>query len=134
MAKRILVVDDEPSIRKILATRLAHEGFQVDMAASGREAIGAYIESLEHEPYSVMVLDIRMAGIDGIETLGLIRKEESLRKIKLGTGLPVIVITATTDSLGQSFYAGCDDYLPKPFRPEQLLEKINNILEKREQQ
>ena len=81
MAKRILIVDDERDFVTIMTTVLQQAGYECDTARNGREAIGAYIESMYSKKLlSLILLDISMPGLNGLEVLELLRKEEKLRK------------------------------------------------------
>ncbi len=121
---RILVVDDEPNVRKVITSRLKSAGYDVDTACNGFEALGAFIAGLDSNPYSLIILDIMMPGLGGLETLELIRKEEELRGIYYGEGVPIIMLTALKKPYMQAFGSGCDDYMVKPYQPEELLNKV----------
>ena len=133
MFDKILIVDDEKEIRKVLTARVEYAGYRVESANNGREAIGAYIESLSmnRDPFSLIILDIMMPGINGIDVLNIIRKEEELRKIEYQDCIPIIMLTALKNECRNSFYKGCDDYLIKPYEPEELLNKIKEKLNER---
>ncbi|MFH2139108.1 MAG: response regulator [Candidatus Omnitrophota bacterium] len=126
MNHKILVVDDEKEMVEVLSTTLKRAGYDVDTANNGREALGAYLESLHREPFSLMTLDIKMTGIDGLEVLEIIRKEEELRGIPLGKGIPIIMSTAFATPWPEAFKKGCDDYILKPYKMEDLLGKIED--------
>ncbi len=121
---KILIVDDEPNVQKVLVSRLRFAGYEVDCASNGREALGAFVESLHKRPYSLIILDIMMPGMNGIEVLELIRREEEIRGILYGDGVPVIMLTALKKPYMEAFGRGCDDFLVKPYQPEELLSKI----------
>jgi len=131
MKRKILIVDDEPEIREVLTRRLEAEGYSIDTAKGGKEAIGAFVYSLYNGGYDLVVLDIMLPEIDGISILDIIRKEEELRGIRIGEGVSVIMLTALRDSWMESFKNGCDDYLTKPYLPQQLLNKIEDTLKSR---
>lgn len=133
MGKKILIVDDEPEIRQALTFRLESEGYQVETAKGGKEAIGAVIHAMRHEPYDLIVLDIMLPDVDGLEILDIIRLEEEYRGISLGEGIFIIMLTALKESWMDSFNKGCDDYLSKPYLPQQLLNKIKEAFRTREQ-
>ncbi len=121
---KILVIDDEPNVRKVIASRLKSAGYEVDCAANGLEGVGAFIYGLYTVPYSLIVLDIMMPELGGLETLDLIRREEELRGVMYGEGVPVIMLTALKKPYMQAFGIGCDDYLVKPYDPEELLHRV----------
>jgi two-component system response regulator MprA len=116
---KVLVVDDERAVRDSLRRALELQGYQVDLAADGAEAL-ALLES-EGQPDAV-VLDILMPGIDGLEVCRRIREN--------GNEVPVLMLTAR-DAVGDrvaGLDAGADDYLVKPFALEELLARIRALL------
>jgi two-component system, OmpR family, response regulator MprA len=118
-AVKILVVDDERAVRDSLRRALELQGYQVDLAADGAEAL-ALLEA-NGQPDAV-VLDILMPGIDGLEVCRRIREE--------GNEVPVLMLTAR-DAVGdrvEGLDAGADDYLVKPFALEELLARIRALL------
>jgi len=118
---KLLAVDDNPKSLKVLAAMLAPQGYQVDYAFSGQEAI----TTLETESYDLILLDIMMPGMDGYETCIRIKSVNRNRLI------PVIFLTARTDmaSLNKAFTSGGVDYIIKPFSSEELLARIKTHLE-----
>lgn len=115
--QRILVVDDEPSIRQIVETRLKLAGFEVASAADGIEAL-AQAEAIQ--PHLV-VLDVMMPNMDGREVCAELRRRMST---------PIIMLTAKGD-IGdriQALDGGADDYLVKPFSPRELEARIRAVL------
>ncbi|MGA1870504.1 MAG: response regulator [bacterium] len=135
MSEKILIVDDEKEIRKVLTARIEYAGYKVESVDNGREAIGAYFETqyLDKDPFSLIILDIMMPGINGLEVLQIIRKEEELMGIKYEDGIPIIMLTALEDAWRKSFNKGCDDYLIKPYEPEDLVAKIKVKLNERKE-
>jgi two-component system KDP operon response regulator KdpE len=102
--EHILVVDDEPQIRRVMRTTLVAQGYEVSDARSGDEAL----ELVRSEKYDLVLLDVNMPGISGIQTC---------REIRLGSDLPIIMLTvrgAERDKV-QALDAGADGYLTKPF-------------------
>lgn len=120
MSKKILVVDDEPSIARLVKMSLAVEGYEVKTAVSGFEAM----ESVEQDKPELIVLDIMMPGMNGYEVCMEIKKKPTTKNIK------VIFLTARGNpgDAQQGFSIGGDDYIIKPFDPEELLEKVKNII------
>jgi len=114
---RVLVVDDEPINRRLLARYLEREGHEVATADDG----AAGWEKLRAEPFDVVLLDVLMPEMDGYEVLELLRADPARRH------LPVIMISSLedTDSIVRCIELGADDYLPKPFRPVLLRARIN---------
>jgi len=121
MPKRILVVDDEPDILQVAVFRLKKAGYDVAQAVNGREAIDS-IKALRPD---LVLLDLRLPEISGFEVCRIIKSDNELRNI------PVIIFTASVNGLEEKMKEmGADAYLPKPFEPDQLLEKIKSIIGK----
>ena len=119
----ILIVDDNLENRELLAEVL-RDIAHCDLASSGHEAIKKYDESLKTKKYHVILLDIMMPEIDGLEILRIIRKNERTNGIELGDGVPVIMVTAHKRPFLDAFYQGCTDYILKPVDPLKLIKKI----------
>jgi two-component system cell cycle response regulator len=114
---RLLVVDDDPINRRLLASYLKREGHEVATANDGAQGW----ELVRAEPFDVVLLDVLMPELDGYEVLERIRADADLQK------LPVIMISSVeeTDSIVRCIELGADDYLPKPFSPPLLRARIN---------
>jgi adenylate cyclase len=119
----VLVVDDDPVNRSLLARSLEREGHRHAAAENGREAL----EMLRAEPFDVVLLDVVMPEMDGYDVLAAIEADAELRHI------PVIMISALEDldSVVRCIEMGADDYLPKPFNPLVLRARINAGLAKK---
>lgn len=118
----ILVVDDSPTIRRMVRASLAPLGRDIIEAASGLEAI----ERLALGPVDFMVLDLNMPDMHGLEVLGFVRANRKFQQ------LPVIVLTTRDDasSRAAALQAGATDYLTKPFTPQGLLAAARGILDR----
>ena len=115
---RILVVDDDRAVRESLRRSLQFNGYQVDVAGDGVEALDALAEQRP----DAMVLDVMMPRIDGLEVCRRLRST--------GDDLPILVLTAR-DAVSDrvtGLDAGADDYLPKPFALEELLARLRALL------
>ncbi|MBX7148964.1 response regulator [bacterium] len=129
MGKKILIVDDEADLVDAIATRLEYEGYEVDEAANGREGLGAIIGSfMKGRAFDLILLDIRMPGMTGLEVLAAIRKFESLTKVPKDQMLPILMLTAHKESYVEAFDKGCTDFVVKPFDEADLLKKIREKL------
>jgi two-component system response regulator MprA len=115
---RILVVDDDQAVRESLRRSLAFNGYEVDLAADGMEAL----DTIAARRPDAVVLDVMMPRLDGVETCRRLRSA--------GEDLPVLVLTArdaVSDRVA-GLDAGADDYLPKPFALEELLARLRALL------
>lgn len=121
-ANKILIIDDEAVIREGIKQTMCLEGYDVEVAPNGK--IG--LSKLQKDDFQVVVTDLKMPGMHGIEVLKAIRV--------LQPEVPVIIITgyATVDSAVEAMKNGAFDYLTKPFLPEQIAEKINSAVRQRE--
>src|ERR671922_2594198 len=118
-AMKILVVDDEPAVRESLRRALELEGYDVDLAVDGEDAL-AHLGQPTHP--DAVILDILMPGIDGLEVCRRLRSG--------GDEVPVLMLTARAevDSRVAGLDAGADDYLPKPFALAELLARLRALL------
>jgi DNA-binding response OmpR family regulator len=119
----ILTADDDPDIRELLAFRLERSGYTVLQAVDGEEALAL---ALEHRP-DLAVLDVMMPKMDGFEVVRRLRAEEATK------GMPIIMLTARAQDsdVEEGFDAGADDYLRKPFSPQELRARVQSILGRR---
>lgn len=118
--ERILVVDDEPDIIALVAYHLARSGYRVSTAASGTEAL----EAARDEQPALIVLDLMLPELSGFQVL------ERLRADKILADIPVLMLTARREEPDrvQGLSLGADDYLVKPFSPQELVLRVRNIL------
>lgn len=127
---KILVVDDNFENRMLLA-EILREIAVCDFAATGKEAIEAYnLSTQRRSPYSLILLDIELPEVNGLDILQKIRDSEKEAGIALGDGVPIIIVTAYEKRFVEAFNKGCDDYILKPIDTNILLTKIAAILEK----
>jgi two-component system response regulator MprA len=114
----ILVVDDDAPIRRMLERTLAAEGYAVRSEPDG----GAALAHLEHVTPDLVVLDVAMPGLDGLAVCRRVRSR--------GLGLPILLLTArdALEDRVSGLDAGADDYLVKPFAPEELLARVRALL------
>jgi len=127
---KVLVVDDNERNAELLVEVLDGRA-TCDVAANGEDALTAYNKSIEsNSPYAVILLDIAMPGIDGLDVLKAIRKKEENKGIQMGQGTPVIMVTAYKEPFMDAFNKGCDDYVLKPIDPDRLIKKLDEKLTK----
>jgi two-component system response regulator MprA len=114
---RILVVDDDPEITAFLRRGLVYEGYQVETASNGEEALA---RAREREP-DLVVLDVMMPGMDGLEVA---------RRLRQTGGVPIIMLTARGQVVDKvaGLDSGADDYLVKPFDFDELLARVRALL------
>jgi two-component system response regulator MprA len=124
MKAHILVVDDDPRITDLMRRILAYEGYSVTIARSGTEALD---RSLEHPP-DLVVLDIMLPGLDGLEVAQRLRAA--------GDTVPILMLTArgTVADRVKGLETGADDYLVKPFAPEELVARVKALLRRSQEE
>lgn len=110
---KILVVEDQPDISRIILKYLINEGYEAKLAQDGFEALQYFSEEIFH----LVLLDIMMPGIDGFEVLEALRKQSDV---------PIIMLTAKQEEIDRlkGFEKGADDYVIKPFSPRELIQRI----------
>ncbi len=120
MTHRILVVDDEPDITALVAYHLAKAGYRVSTAANGQDALKA---AREERP-DVVVLDLMLPGVSGYDVLEELRRREETRDVG------VILLTARREEIDRirGLSLGADDYLTKPFSPQELALRVGALL------
>jgi two-component system, cell cycle response regulator DivK len=120
MSKRILVVEDQPDNRQIIRDMLAPADYEITEAENGEEALAAIAK---RRP-DLILMDIQLPIMDGYTATRRIKADPMLRSI------PIIAVTSyvLSGEEKQAWAAGCDDYVPKPYSPRQLLPKIRHYL------
>ena len=118
MAEKILVVDDELHVRGVLREFLTGEGYEVILATNGEEAI----DLAKRESPQVILLDIKMPGMDGIEVCNTLKANEETRSI------PIIIVTAYVDRDVEAYLEGADDFVTKPFNLVELAFRVSSML------
>lgn len=117
MGNRILVVDDEERIRRLLRMYLEKEGYEIDEAEDGETAL----RKAQQDDYDLIVLDLMLPGMDGVEVCTRLRQQKAT---------PVLMLTAKGEEVNrvQGFEVGADDYVVKPFSPREVIFRIKAIL------
>lgn len=117
MSVRVLLIDDDARLYELLSTYLGDNGIRLEHAASGEAGLAA----LRSDTFDVVLLDVMMPGIDGLETL---------RRIRGRDAIPVLMLTARGDESDRvvGLELGADDYIPKPFAPRELLARLRAVL------
>ncbi len=121
---KVLVVEDEETIRKVLGVILRTEGFTIEEASDGLEALKKTSENV----YDVVILDIMMPELNGFEVLKKLREQETT------ADLPVIIVSAKSSDrdILEGLKEGANYYIPKPFEPRELVYILKLILKNRE--
>ena len=114
---KILIVDDEREIAELISIYLKNEGFVTEMAFDGEQALEAW----NKEPFDLVILDIMMPKMDGLEVCRTIRKEHHV---------PILMVSAKTQDMDKilGLMTGADDYMAKPFNPLELLARVRSLL------
>jgi two-component system, OmpR family, KDP operon response regulator KdpE len=121
---RVLLVDDEPAIRRFLRLSFDAEGYQVEEAGDGKAAL----DMLQNKAPDLLILDLGLPDLDGFEVIRQLRE--------LGSSIPIVVLSSRTDEKGkvQALDLGADDYVTKPFGIDELLARTRTALRHRLQQ
>lgn len=114
---RVLVVEDDPDIARVLVNYLRHAGYEAEHVADGREALARILSA----PPDLTLLDVMLPGIDGMEVL---------RQARAATQSPVIMLTARVDEVDRllGLELGADDYVCKPFSPREVIARVKAVL------
>jgi DNA-binding response OmpR family regulator len=115
---RVLVVDDDPTVSDVVRRYLEQDGFEVGLAADGLAALAA----VQAEPPDLVVLDLMLGGIDGLEVCRRLRRDRP--------DLPVVMLTALGEEADRviGLEVGADDYVTKPFSPRELVLRVRSVL------
>lgn len=121
MARRVLVVDDNVKIIEVLGAYLSAEGFEVETASDGEQALAAVAARVP----DIALLDVMLPGVDGIELTRRLQHEHDL---------PVILVTARSDEVDRliGLEVGADDYISKPFSPREVVARVKAVLRRTE--
>lgn len=124
MAETILVVEDEESIVELVRYNLQREGYAVHIAMSGEEALG-FLRNFQPD---LILLDLMLPELDGIEVCKRVRKDEAARNV------PILMLTARGEEsdIVAGLEAGADDYVTKPFSPKVLLARVKAVLRRKQ--
>ena len=117
MPQKILVVDDEHNIRDLASLYLQKEGFSVETAANGKDAVARFGEV---QP-AMVILDVMMPGMDGFEVC---------RELRRSSDVPILMVTARSEDVDKivGLEFGADDYMTKPFNPREMVARVKAIL------
>ena len=117
--QRVLIVDDDSDIQRLVSYNFSKAGFQVTAASSGRRAL----ESIQKQTPDLIILDLMLPDIDGVEVCRILRQREGSRRV------PIIMLTARGEEIDRviGFELGADDYVSKPFSPRELVLRAKSI-------
>ncbi|GAA3401749.1 response regulator transcription factor [Paenibacillus hodogayensis] len=117
MSETILIVDDDKAIANLIEIYLVNEGYQVLKAHNGEEALERLVRSVP----SLVILDVMMPGLDGLEVC---------RQIRSSHAMPILMLSAKTEDMDKimGLMTGADDYMTKPFNPLELLARVRSLL------
>ena len=121
MKTRVLIVDDEQEFVQALAERLTIRDYDVETSLSGKDAV----DKITHYNFDVVILDVRMPGMDGVDVLGEIKRIKPLTEAIMLTG------NATVESAIEGMKLGAYDYLMKPCETDDLIDKVNRACNKK---
>lgn len=118
--QRILIIDDEQDIRQLVSYNLRKEGFLVEEAASGDEAL----RMVRGRPYQLVLLDLMLPGLSGMEVCRILKKDPET------AGVPIIMLTARSEEMDKvmGLETGADDYMTKPFSVRELVARVKSVL------
>ncbi len=119
---RVLVVDDDPDIRELVGQIFSEATYDLTMSANGREALA----EVKANKFDLIIMDLMMPGISGLEVCQIIKKDPELSKI------PIVMLTAKTGISDRidGFMIGADEYITKPFDPLKLEARVDMLLKR----
>jgi DNA-binding response OmpR family regulator len=122
MARRALVVEDDPDIVELVSHYLARDGWEAVATANGRDAL----ERVRRERFELVLLDLQLPGLDGLALCAEIRGDKRTRS------LPIVMLTARGDESDRvvGLEVGADDYVVKPFSPRELASRVSAVLQR----
>ena len=122
MNEKILVIDDSPTLRKLLRFYLKKKGYSVNEANNGKVGL----DSITKEPFDLVILDMQMPVMDGLEVLKTLKNRE-------GFSVPILILSADKEeeSKAAGIAFGASYYLTKPFKPEEVIARIEDIFKER---
>lgn len=120
MSEKVLIIDDDETIRIIVEKILSEHGYTPFSAEDGEKGL----EALKNEDIDAIILDVKMPGMDGNQVLGRIRNDEKLKNI------PILMLTGENSILdvSKSLELGANDYMVKPFEPELVVKRLKAIM------
>ena len=124
MVKKILVIEDDPAISRLVDYSLKHEGYDVTTASNGLEGI----RKAHYEAPDLVILDVMLPGMDGFEICHQLKSESDTQK------LPILMFSAKAQEVDKDTgrKVGADDYLPKPAAPADIVNRVEKLLQKKE--
>ena len=124
---KILLVEDDKELSKIMQLELKHEGFEVHPVYDGRQALDEVSAKQQTEHYDLMLLDVMLPKVSGLEVLRKLRAQAETTNQK---SVPIILVTARGETIDKvdGLNSGADDYITKPFKIEELFARINAVL------
>ncbi|OGO32508.1 MAG: hypothetical protein A2Z29_06825 [Chloroflexi bacterium RBG_16_56_11] len=122
MAKKILIIEDDPAISRLVDYSLKHEGYEVATASNGLEGI----RKAHYETPDLVILDVMLPGMDGFEICHRLRSDAATEK------LPILMFSAKAQEIDKAtgIKVGADDYLPKPAAPAEIINRVGKLLAK----
>ena len=114
--KKVLLIEDDPTMLSLLETLLEIEGFEVKIVND----YSSILEHVESESPDLVLMDVHLKEIDGLEVLASLKKDQNLEKIK-------VIMASGLDYKNQSIQTGANDFIQKPFMPDELVSKIKRL-------